>query len=81
MPLNLLSVLISERETFLTYILWIYNYYTVDIQVIYCGYTSIIVSRIIRLDFKFLFGKFLGVINLKMRLLYEKIFTEIVFNR
>ena len=64
-PLKLLSVLIPECETFLTCILWIYNYYTVDIQVVYCGYTSGIVSRIISLDFKFLFGKFLGVNNLK----------------
>jgi hypothetical protein len=53
-PLNLLSVSIPARETFLTYILGIYNYYTVDIQVIYCGYISVIVSRIISIDFKVL---------------------------
>ncbi len=48
---NLLSVLISVRETFLTYISPIYNYYTVDIQVVYCGYTSVNVSHILSLDY------------------------------
>ena len=60
-PLSLLSVPIPARETFLTCILGIYNYYTVDIQVVYCGYISVIVSRILSLDFKVFFGKFLGV--------------------
>jgi hypothetical protein len=48
---SLLSVVISARETFLTYISPIYNYYTVDIQVVYCGYTSVNVSHILSLDY------------------------------